>query len=1175
MTVKPILLLLALLFLLPISKLCAANTQDADWSVAVLDQLLAATPPGQGTVRVGDMILPVSYLQWWRNKLAGGPQPNLAFNGGFTAWPGGNVYYSFSNNVSAVKQKAFLDGMAEWATFANLHFIPYTNEANYVLVYEATGAEGGASMVGMVGGQQTILIGPTSWNRPTICHELGHTLGLVHEHQRSDRNSYVNVLTNNIAPGQAGNFVLLSSSQNQTPYDFLSIMHYSRTNLSVSPLLDVIDPLPAYTNYLNTMGQLADPVFSAGDRAGMAAVYGAGPAITNIVTNTQDGGPGSLRAALYYAFDHPGTTITFNIPVTDPGYSNNVFNIQPSDAEPGLWHNTTLDASTEPTHSNPHGPAILLNGVLAWPLDTFPNGLRFRGTNCAARSLVINNFPENGVLFDGTNAIGNTISGCYLGIDPTGTFAVTNGICPVQISGGAALNVVGGTNAAARNIISGGVFQGIAIRDATTHFNTVEGNYIGLNATGTAQLSNTWSGIQIFGGAHSNLIGGYTALARNIISGNGLQGVAISDPNTSGNVVAGNFIGLNPAGTNAIANGTEGVDIFGNATANVVGGTAPGAGNVISGNGCQGVLVQNSSDSNDIQGNLIGLNAAGTGAVSNGWAGTEFAGVEIGSGAQGNLIGGLTSGARNVISGNTLQGVAIDGAGTTSNLVEGNYIGLNPAGTNAIANGTIGVVIFDGATANTIGGTVVGAGNVISGNNAQGVLIEYSGTSGNYVAGNFIGVNPAGTAAIGNGGAGVDVFDGATGNYIGGDVPGAGNVISGNGLQGVLIQYPATSGNLVQGNLIGLNAAGNTAISNTWSGIEINNGPTGNLIGGYGGARNFISGNGEYGVYIDFASGNTVQGNTIGLNVSNSLVVPNGLITGFATMGIYEASSNLVGGVFPGAANIICGSAYVGAQVDWYATNNTIRGNSIFGNLGGAFAMYSGGNNGLLAPSLTSAVVTTNTAVSGTYNGAAGKNYLLDFYSDAPPASSAECQTYLGSISVTGTGSTATFNATLGARLPAGRSVTATATDPFGNTSPTSAGVAATMTSSVNDGIPDAWRKLYFGGSGTTTNSQSDAFADPDHDGLNNYQEFLAGTNPTNAASAFKLTALNPIFLTNVVSLNSSNGIVYRIWSRDNLGNGYWSILADQVIGTGANMLFSDPAASSSPNRFYRAEVLW
>ena len=92
---------------------------------------------------------------------------------------------------------------------------------------------------------------------------------------------------------------------------------------------------------------------------------------------------------------------------------------------------------------------------------------------------------------------------------------------------------------------------------------------------------------------------------------------------------------------------------------------------------------------------------------------------------------------------------------------------------------------------------------------------------------------------------------------------------------------------------------------------------------------------------------------------------------------------------------------------------------------------------------------------------------------------------------------------------------------------------------------------------------------------LSNLQEFLSGTNPTNAASVFKLTALNPKTSTNVVSLNSANGIVYRVLSRDDLISGNWSILADQIIGTGTNILFSDPATITSGRRFYRAQVLW
>jgi parallel beta-helix repeat protein len=870
-------------------------------------------------------------------------------------------------------------------------------------------------------------------------------------------------------------------------------MHYARNAFSVDPASNTIVPLPAYSQFLNVMGQQFDPVLSASDRAGMIQVYGAGPGATNIVTNTLDSGPGSLRAALYYAYDHPGTTISFNIPVSDPGYSNNVFNILPSDDLTSLWGNTMLDGTTEPTNSNPAGPEILLNGALCHTISVYPNGLKFQGTNSLARGLVINNFPKFGVLMDGSNTVGNTVSGCYLGVDPTGTIAVTNGVCPVQISGGAISNVVGGTTAAARNIIGGSVYQGLVIRDAGTKFNTVQGNYIGLNAAGTAALPNTWSGVEIFGGAQSNLIGGYSATAGNVISGNLLQGILISDAATSNNIVAGNYIGLGSAGTNAIPNGDSG--------------------------------------------------------------------VEIGNSSRFNFIGNS-----NVISGNANYGVLINS--TANNRVVGNFIGLDAAGTNAVPNGFGGVDFYFGAQNNSA------ISNVISGNTQDGVLFYETGVSSNVVQGNLIGLNAAGTAAVPNGWSGVDFYFGAQNNLVGGNTPAARNVISGNGNRGVIFAGATTTGNAVAGNYIGLNAAGSAAVSNTWSGVEISSSAAFNVIGGYGDARNFISGNGNYGISINNGgTANVIQGNTIGLNGTSGAAIPNAFdgIVCFA-----GAPGNQIGGTAPGAANLIAANKSYGVEInDAASTNNTIRGNSIFSNNFGGITLDGAGNHNLAAPALTSAVVTTNTVVSGSYSGASGNIYLLDFYADAPPAASAEAMTYLGTISVTGTGGSAAFNAKLGVRLPAGRALTATATDPAGNTSQLSTGVAATMTSSVNDGIPNAWRALYFGGSGTTTNSQSAAFADPDHDGLSNYQEFLAGTNPTNAASAFLLTAQNPLATPNVVSLNSANGTIYRILFADSLTAASWNILADQIVGTGTNIFFTDPAAASLPKRFYRAEVLW
>ena len=159
-----------------------AQTSTAEWSVAVLDEILAGVPPGQALAQVGDMQIRVSNLTTWRNELAGVPMPRLAFDGTAPTWTGGKVYYTFDGSVSAPHQKAFLDGAGEWATFASLQFLARTTQANYVTIQEQVSLEGGQSAVGMVGGQQFLSIGPTSWNRPTICHELGHALGLVHEH---------------------------------------------------------------------------------------------------------------------------------------------------------------------------------------------------------------------------------------------------------------------------------------------------------------------------------------------------------------------------------------------------------------------------------------------------------------------------------------------------------------------------------------------------------------------------------------------------------------------------------------------------------------------------------------------------------------------------------------------------------------------------------------------------------------------------------------------------------------------------------------------------------------------------------------------------------------------------------------------------------------------------------
>ena len=369
--------------------------------------------------------------------------------------------------------------------------------------------------------------------------------------------------------------------------------------------------------------------------------------------------------------------------------------------------------------------------------------------------------------------------------------------------------------------------------------------------------------------------------------------------------------------------------------------------------------------------------------------------------------------------------------------------------------------------------------------------------------------------------------------------------------------------------------AGTSAISNAFSGVAIFSGAQSNVIGGGVGARNFISGNGNYGVVLSETNtaANRVQGNTIGLNRSHDTGIPN-QYAGVVLFG--GAQSNQIGGLAPGAGNIIASNLNGGVQLfDASTTNNAIRANSIFGNAGEGIALINGGNRSLAPPALASALLSTNLAIQGSVIIEAGTTVHLDFYASPAPPGSAQGKTFIGARDIfSSSGGPTDFAVGLNAIVPAGQIVTATVTDLIGNTSPFSSEVIVVAMSSVNDGIPDAWRVAFFGGSGATTNGQSCATCDPDGDGAGNEREFFAGTNPTNALSRFVVAAS----MTNVsgitVSLPSVPGIVYRLEARDNLSTNSWSILVDQLVGSGSVLSVTDPAGAVLSRRFYRGRIL-
>jgi CSLREA domain-containing protein len=376
----------------------------------------------------------------------------------------------------------------------------------------------------------------------------------------------------------------------------------------------------------------------------------------------------------------------------------------------------------------------------------------------------------------------------------------------IELSGASAgtangLRITGGSSTVKGLVINR--FRGWGIELAGAGGNRLEGNYIGIDASGTVDLGNAITGVLIRG-SHSNIVGGTAERSRNVISGNGEAGIHIVCCTTPNNRIEGNYIGTDATGTTDLGNSDNGVWIEGSLST-VVGGTAVGAGNVISGNEQAGVeisfsFVGISAPGNKVEGNYIGTDASGTADLGN--AGD---GVYIWE-ADSNTVGGSTTAARNVISGNSGSGVRIF-SGSTRNKVEGNYIGTDATGTAEIGNRAAGVAIED-SSSNIVGGTAAGARNVISGNGHSGVLIHalapWNRTSGNRIEGNYIGAAANGTTDLGNLGNGVAILGGDS-NTVGGTATGAGNVVSGNGRTGIVIIRGEATGNRVERNFVGTN----------------------------------------------------------------------------------------------------------------------------------------------------------------------------------------------------------------------------------------------------------------------------------------------------------------------------------------------------------------------------------
>ena len=600
------------------------------------------------------------------------------------------------------------------------------------------------------------------------------------------------------------------------------------------------------------------------------------------------------------------------------------------------------------------------------PITGAPSDNLVGGTVSGAGNTISAN-SLNGIAIHGVGATGNLIQGNDIGTDASGSAPLGNHQYGIEIANSASQNTVGGTTAAAHNVISGNAANGVELAGSGTNNNVVAGNFIGTDVTGTVVLPNHGSGVLIQNGASANIIGGSSSVdpstgkltgAGNLISGNLNSGVQISEAN--GNYVQGNFIGTDVTGEIALGNDptglNDGIDVNYSSN-NTIGGVSSvdahgnlsGLGNLVSGNkgstntgpnagsASDGIAIygdsSGSSTNNVVEGNFLGTDVKGAAALGNALFGVDiFSGGGVQTVAN-NTIGGVAPGTGNLISANATGGVRIVGSGAADNLVEGNLIGTNAAGTASLGNEADGIDIVSGANDNTIGGTVSAARNVISGNAGVGVYLISSTTNHNLVIGNYIGTDVTGMHALGNALWGLGVNN-APANQIGGTVAGAGNVISGNHQGGLLIYAAGATGNLVQGNLIGTDASGTNPLGNAYSGVYVGTGSrvhgglpssaANNTIGGTAsGAGNVISDNGNWGLWITGAgaSGNVAQGNTLQANALGGVRLDT------------SASNNTIGGSVAGAANIIASNANAGvAVVGAASTGNTIQGNSIYSN---------------------------------------------------------------------------------------------------------------------------------------------------------------------------------------------------------------------------------------------------
>lgn len=576
---------------------------------------------------------------------------------------------------------------------------------------------------------------------------------------------------------------------------------------------------------------------------------------TYLVTNTNDAGVGSLRLAIQSAnATPPGShTINFNIPTTDPGYisSQGVWLMSLTSNLPIVTHSNVLIDGTSQTsftgNTNSFGPEIMLDGNnQLWADYAFH---LYNVSNVTVKGFIIGRFVV-GIQVSGASAQNNTIISNYIGCNynATDTLGNTHGI---YILSGPHHNVIGGNSHILRNIVSGN--NHVGIRVVNSNYNTIKGNFVGINRNGNAALRN-YDGISIEGTSKYNMIGGYTSAERNYVSGNVAYGIPVFGAGCNYNIIAGNYVGTDTTGTFAIHN-TYGVLFDDGASYNTLGGRTTGAGNLLSGNSGYGVFLYNFGTLKDtVVGNLIGTDYTGTLAVPN---------------ANGMVIDGpsfLHTVENNVISGNLQMGIDIHIAGSDSNFVVNNKIGTDISGLLPLGNQLDGIRIGEGPKHNFIGRP--GKGNIIAYNGGNGITVMTLDEIYNTFSSNSI---------YNNAGLGIDLFPSGSTMNDAGDVDSGPNELMNYPEIVSVVNIPSTTDWIVSG----------TLDNNTPTGVKVElfkaeiNG-SGNaqgkvflgscLANGYGNWKDTLSGLSLSDVLVSTAT--DLNGNTSEFSLATFLSVP-------------------------------------------------------------------------------------------------------------------------------------------------------------------------------------------------------------------------------------------------------------------------------------------------------------